>query len=180
MLERLTARLEVRGLRAGDLALSLRLEGGGREERTVSVAAPTGEAKILLALVRTSFERRPPGGAVESFRLRAVAEQLRPIELDLFAPSGPAPDELHVTIARLAAIAGAGRVGSAATVNSHRPEAFVLERFEPWKRMETAEAAAASNGAVSMLALRAFRPPVAIEVVSDRGRPDFLHGDPLG
>jgi hypothetical protein len=29
---------------------------------------------------------------------------------------------------------------------------------------------------VSVLALRAFRPPVPVEVVCDRGRPDFIQG----
>lgn len=171
-LERLVARLEVRGHRAGDLALSLRLENGAREERTVRVAAPTNEVKVLLALVRTSFEKRPPAGAVSAFRLAAVAERLRAIELGLFVPSGPAPAELDATITRLAAITGPGRIGCAAVVDSHRPEAFTTESFV--LRPTPLPLAAQSDSELSPLALRAYRPPAPLHVVCDRGRPDFV------
>jgi protein ImuB len=176
-LERLTVRLDIRGLRAGDLRLSLRLEGGGLEEHVVTVAAPTNEVKALLTLARLHFDRQPPRAAVEWFRLTAVAERLRPIELDLFAPAGPSPQDLGVAIARLTAIAGAERVGSPAVLDSHRPEAFAVERFAI---APPAPAAAKSDRSTTNgptpLALRAFRPAASIEVVCDRGRPDFVRG----
>jgi protein ImuB len=170
-IERLTARLEVRGLRAGDLMLALRLEGGGSEERMLHVAAPTNEVKTLLTFARLELERRPPPAAVEWFRLAAVAEKLRPVELDLFVPAGPTPQDLGLTIARLAAVAGIDRVGCPEVVDSHRPEAFHLARFAV-----ASGGAAKANGSSfrSSLVLRAFRPPVAIEVMCDRGRPDFV------
>ncbi len=175
-LERLTARLDVRGLRAGDLTLSLRLEGGGRDERVLHVAAPTNEVKALLGFARLQLEQRPPPAAVEWFRLGAVAEKLRPIELDLFVPAGPTPQDLGLTINRLTAVAGIERVGCPAMVDSYRPEAFHVERFAI-----AAVGAAKRNGAggFGSLVLRAFRPPAAIEVMCDRGRPDFVraHAD---
>ena len=172
VLERLTARLDIRGLRAGDLALSLGLEGGGRDERLVRVGAPTNEVKSLLALMRLHFDRQSPSAAVEWFRLAAVPERLRPIELDLFVRAGPTAQHLDLAIARLTAIAGAERVGCPAVVDSHRPEAFAVERF-----VSSAMPAAAvrkDEDRCTPLALRAFRPPAAIEVVCDRGRPDFV------
>ncbi|MEA2625954.1 MAG: protein ImuB [Candidatus Binatota bacterium] len=172
-LERLIARLDLRGLRAGDLDLALRLADGGREERTVAVAAPTADAKVLLALVRASFERRSPRGAVESFRLSASPERPRPVELELFHPPGPAPEALDAAIARLVVIAGPDRVGRPVVVSSHRPEAFALDRFAPPERP-----APRTSGTVSVLALRAFRPPPAVHVVCDRGRPDYVSGEP--
>ncbi|HSD10724.1 MAG TPA: DNA polymerase Y family protein [Candidatus Binatia bacterium] len=176
-LERLTARLDLRGLRAGDLRLSLRLEDGGREEHSIAVAAPTNEVKSLLALARLHFDRRPPRAAVEWFRLSAVAERLRPIELDLFVPAGPSPQDLGVAIARLTAIAGAERVGSPTVLDSHRPEAFAVERFALTPPAPAqAEADRSTTNGSSPLALRAFRPPASIEVVCDRGRPDFVRG----
>jgi protein ImuB len=170
-LERLAARLEVRGLRAGDLTLALRLEGGGRDERVLHVAAPTNEVKALLTFARLQLERQPPPAAVEWFRLAAVAEKLRPIELDLFVPAGPTPQDLGLSITRLAAVAGIERVGCPSVVDSHRPEAFCVARFPV-----EATGAAKRNGAggFDSLVLRAFRPPAAIEVMCDRGRPDFV------
>ena len=172
-LERLTARLEIRSLRAGDLALSLRLEGGRREERLIQVAAPSNDVKALLALVRLHFDRHPPAAAVEWFRLVAVAERLRPIELDLFVRAGPTAQDLGLTLARLTAIAGAERVGCPAVVDSHRPDAYGVERFA----LAHAEPSTAKPGEpqpCTPVALRAFRPPASIEVICDRGRPDFV------
>jgi protein ImuB len=176
-LERLTARLDICGLRAGDLRLALRLAGGGHEEHVITVAAPTNEVKALLALARLHFERRPPRAPVEWFRLAAVAERLRPIELDLFMPAGPSPQDLDAAIARLTAIAGAGRVGSPAVLDSHRPEAFAFDHFAltPPARARAEPDRNPKNGS-GLLALRAFRPPASIEVVCDRGRPDFVRG----
>jgi protein ImuB len=173
-LERLTARLEVRGLRAGDLTLALRLEGGGLEERVLHVAAPTNEVKALLAFARLELERHPPSAGVEWFRLAAVAEKLRSVELDLFVPAGPTPQDLGLTIARLAAVAGIDRVGCPAVIDSHRPEAFHMTRFAVGATC--AAKANVSNGR-SPLVLRAFRPPAAIAVMYDRGRPDFVRAD---
>src|SRR5262245_12990500 len=174
-LERLTVRLDIRGLRAGDLRLSLRFEGGGREEHVVTVAAPTNEVKALLTLARLHFDRQPPRGAVEWFRLAAVAERLRPIELDLFVPAGPSPQDLAMAIARLTAIAGAELVGPPALLDSHRPEAFAVERFALAPSVLAKPDRSTTNGSTP-LALRAFRPPASIEVVCDRGRPDFVRG----
>lgn len=175
-LERLTARLDVRGVRAGDLSLSLGLEGGGREERIVAVAAPTVEVKSLLALVRLHLDGAPPRAAVESFRLAAEAQARRPIELDLFTPAGPSPQDLDLAIARLAAIAGNERVGRPVLADSHRPEAFALARM-PNGDVKRAEERAAGH---APLALRAFRPATEIEVMCDRGRPDFVRASAFG
>jgi protein ImuB len=173
-LERLTARLEVRGFRAGDLTLSLGLEGGAGDELCVGVAAPTNEVKSLLALVLLHFDRHPPCGAVEWFRLAAAAERLRPIELDLFVPAGPAPRDLDLAVVRLTAIAGAEHVGRPVVLDVHRLDAFALERFVPPPAAVSPEESPQAQ--ITILALRAFRPPSTIEVVCDRGRPDFVRG----
>lgn len=176
-LERLVARLDIRGLRAGDLELVLRLAGGGSESRVVRVAAPTHETKVLLALMRVNVESHPPRGAIESFRLGAVPERLRPVELDLFAPAGPSPEALDAALARLVAIAGNDRVGRPVAADSHRPEAFALDRFAPSPATPPAGGNGHSTPPFSPLALRAFRPPAPIQVVSDRARPDFVQGE---
>ncbi len=173
-LERLTARLDVRGFRAGDLTILLRLDDGGREQRTIAVAAPTNEVKTLLALVRLHFDRRPPRAAVEAFALSAAAEPLRPIELDLFVPAGPMPQDLDLAVARLTAVAGAERVGCPVVIDSHRPEAFAVERFSLRPGERPSPPGPPPGSKLSVLALRAFRPPAAIEVGCDRSRPDFV------
>jgi protein ImuB len=175
-IERLVSRLEVRGLRAGNLAISLRLDGGGHEQLDVEVAAPTNDVKSLLALVRLRFEGRSLGAAIEWFRLKATPERPRTAELDLFVRVGPAPQDLDLALARLAALTGPDGVGTPTVVDSHRPDAFAVERFNP-RPMHTKGTSEAGGSAIA-LALRAFRPAAALEVACDRGRPDFVRRTP--
>jgi protein ImuB len=188
-LDRLTARLALRALACGELRLSLGLATRAREERTVAVAAPTTDVKVLLALVRLHLEAAPPAAAVEAVRVTAAPALVRPAQLDLFRPAGPAPERLATTVARLAAICGPERVGAPVAVDSHRPEALAVAPFDP----PDGSALAYANGAAQApcggttprngtcrLALRAFRPPCAVEVFEERGRPDVVRGRGLG
>lgn len=172
LLDRLLARLAVRGFACGDLALSLGLAGGGRTERLVSVAAPTNERKPLLALIRLHLETHPPGDAVESIRLRAVSERLRPVQLDLFRPNGPAPARLALILARLAALCGPGSVGVPAVVDSHRPDGQGVRRLGGFAVRDGP--LTASPLTPNSLSLRAVRPPRPLDVFCRRERPDFV------
>jgi protein ImuB len=192
LLDRLTARLALRGFICGDLRLSLRLANRGRDERTIAVAAPSNEVKSLLALVRLQLETHPPTAAIAGVRIAAVAERLRAAQLDLFRPNGPAPARLAVTLARLAAICGADRVGAPAVADTHRPDAYGIAPFgasPPQSIVDSRQSRAAGWGVLSTqdsglspaipLALRALRPPQAVEVFCERDRPDFVRGDGL-
>jgi len=179
LLDRLIARLEVRGLVCGDLRLGLRLATCGRDERTVAVAAPSNDRKALLTLVRVHLETHPPAAAVEGLRLYAVPERLRPAQLDLFRPSGPAPARLATTLARLTALCGADRVGIPEVSRGHRPDGYGVGEFV------VREAAAVSVGSFfgeaggelfASLALRAFRPAREVEVLCHRDRPQLVRG----
>ena len=196
-LDRLTARLAVRGLVCGDLRLSLQLATRGRDERTVAVVAPSNEVKALLALMRLHLEAYPPAAAIEAVRVAAVPEHLRTAQLDLFRPSGPAPARLAVTLARLTAICGADRVGVPVVADSHRPEAYSITPFGAVqegvegarghgskREMKTVGPGAPMPsppcplGAANPipLALRALRPPQAVEVFCARDFPEFVRG----
>jgi protein ImuB len=194
LLECLTARLTVRGLVCGDLHLSLRLANRVRDERTVAVAAPSNDVKSLLALARLHLETHPPVAAVEVLRLAVVSERLRAAQLDLFRPAGPAPERLAVTLARLTALCGADRVGAPALANSHRPDAYGVAPFGATRGLGVGDRGPGeerlSMGAGTgpwpptpgplSVALRAVRPPLAVEVFRDRGRIDFVRGEGVG
>jgi protein ImuB len=191
LLERLTARLSIRGLVCGDLRLSLRLSLRQRDERTVRVAAPSNDVKALLALVRLHLEAHPPAAAVEGVRVIAIPERLRAAQLDLFRPNGPAPAALAVTLARLTAICGSDRVGTPAVADSHRPDLYGVKPFEvvgllgcyavrPDPDALDHRATSAPNNLPPnnlTTGMRAFRPPRAIEVFCHRDRPEFVRGD---
>jgi protein ImuB len=202
LLDRLSARLTLRGFVCGDLRLALRLTNRARDERTLTVAVPGNDVKALLALVRLQLEGRPPTAAVEAIRLAADPEQLRATQLDLFRPNGPAPRRLAVTLARLSALCGTDRVGFPVVVDSHRPDEYGQvsgfrrqgsgDRVQetgvgiqnPESRIQNPEVRSQDVGCTgqsssfdsyfSVLALRAVRPPCPLEVFMDHGRPDFV------
>jgi len=181
VLDRLTARLAVRGLVCGDLRLSLRLATRGRDERTVVVAVPSNEVKVLLTLVRLQLEAHPPAAAIDALRVAAVAERLRAAQLDLFRPHGPAPAQLGVTLARLTAICGADRVGTPVVADSHRPDAYEVREGGTGLggygiRASTPLTPTPLTPNPIPLALRAVRPPQAIDVFCERDRPEFIRG----
>lgn len=165
MLERLMARLGLRGLVCGDLHLALRLANRGRDERRVAVAAPGREVKPLLTLLRLHLEAHPPASPVEKISIAATAERLRPLQLDLLRPNGPAPAQLAMTLARLTALCGgAERVGAPLVADSHRPDAYAVGEFAA-TAAGAATSAAAVSGSRLPIALRALRPPRELEVV---------------
>jgi hypothetical protein len=75
--------------------------------------------------------------------------------LGLFAPQSPDPDKLELITARLANLAGEEQVGSFELLDTHRPRAFVMAKFEPDK---AAEQLPPSRGWSSKVALRLFEP----------------------
>jgi protein ImuB len=193
LLDRLTARVAVRGFICGDLRLSLRLATRSRDERTVTVAAPSNDVKALLPLVRLQLEAHPPAAAIEAARVVAVPERLRAAQLDLFHPNGPAPARLAVTLARLTAICGADRVGAPVVADSHRPDAYGLAAVPSTHQVDSQQLRVERGSLrksdhfstrncrlsteIIPLALRAIRPPQTVEVFCARDRPEFVRGE---
>jgi len=163
-LERLTGRLESQGLACRRLELALKLDPDGCDARAIMLAAPTCEAKTLLTLVRLELEARPPGAPVTGFTFAAHPDKPRRAQLSLFGPPALSPDRLATTIARLASLLGADRVGSPRAVDGHRPERFVSSAYEPPPPPEVARRASAGRG---LLAVRVLRPPVELEVMTE-------------
>ena len=189
LIECVTGRIELHGLGCREIEIGFDFEGGGSDLRTVTAAAPTTEHKIFVTLARSHLEKCPPAHSVTKISLVGVATQIRPTQLDFLRPSGPAPAALASTLARLAVLCGPDRVGVLRRADSHRPEAVEVARFEGLStpKQETSAGALASirdRGAnermVVHLALRAFRPPVALEVFERAGGLDYVRGGGFG
>ena len=108
--------------------------------------APTRDVKTLVTLVRLELEARPPGAPVVGFAFAAHPDKPRRAQLTLFGPPALSPDRLATTIARLAALLGADRVGSPRTVDGHRPERFASSGYEPPPPPDSARAPRAGRG----------------------------------
>jgi protein ImuB len=175
MLERLIARLELRGMVAGDILLSLELADRRRDQRRVAVAAPSNEVRSLLTLITLALEAMPPAAAIEAISIAISPRAPRPAQADMFLPPAPAPDRLHTTLARLAALCDPERVGALVPDNSHRPEAIRRENFSPPPPKPSAATNGAAQHAITMV-LRAIRPAQEVEVLCARGIPEFVRG----
>jgi len=174
LIERAVARVGLEGIGVVRLGLALGLDDRSRDERLVPLAAPTRDVKTLLTCLRAELEARPPRAAVERVVLAAVPEVVRAAQLGLFNPAGPSPERLATTLARLAALCGAERVGAPAVIDSHQPGAAGVAPFT----LGGAPAPPFANGC--RLVVRALRPPRPVEVFADRDRPDFVRGEGLG
>ncbi len=178
LLDQLASRLALHGLACGALDVTLEHERGAAYPRRVVPAAPTADAKVLLVLVRTHLERQPADDAVTGLRIAAATARVRTTQLDLFRSNGPSAVALAATIARLAALCGPERVGRPVDVDSHRPDAAAVTGFTD----PTTSPPAHSNGVPTdaRVALRAFRPPVALEVFESAGRLEYVRGRGFG
>lgn len=161
-LVKLCERLLHNGVAAGEMRLDL-----GSTERTVALPYPLREAKTMLKIWQLHLEADSPGKAVTKVDLTLVPVALRVAQGGLYQPSTPEPARLQVTVARIAALVGRENIGSPRLLNTHRPDAFVMEPIEV-------------GGAVSQdrrdvgetpLSLRLFRPPLYAEVRLDGGEP---------
>jgi len=161
-LERLVARLEAQALACTRLEIVLKLDPDGCDARAIRLPAPTRDAKTLLTLVRLELEAHPPGAPVAGFAFTAEPDQPRRAQLALFGPAALSPDRLATTIARLAALLGADRVGSPQAVDGHRPERFALARYAPPPPPDLAHPPKAGRG---LLAVRVLRPPLPLDVI---------------
>jgi protein ImuB len=87
----------------------------------------------------------------------------------LFIPVAPEPVKLELTIARIQAIVGEGRVGAPGLIDTHRPNAFRLGKMTTILQSKHAR-----NASTTFLALRLFRPPRHAQVVIESGQPNYV------
>jgi protein ImuB len=158
--------------RAADRALSLalvrahmRLDGGKSHECMLLPAVPSMDRKFLLKLLQLEICSHPPQAGVVALELMAEAGRCGPVQLGLFAPQIPEPSRLDVTLARLRAMVGGGRVGSPVLEDTHRPGSFRMEGFartNPERKREQG---------VPRMALRRLRPPMPIRMTRHVEKP---------
>jgi protein ImuB len=186
VLERLCARLAAGHLAADVLDVELRLVSGERHQRRVPLAHPLGDARAMLTLLRLDLEAHPPTAAVTGVAITAQPVRAVPGQGGLWQPTMPALRELATVLTRLAALVGPAAVGSPRVIDSHRPDAVALVRFEPANAMRgvvagvgpeppaTEGVAPVSSTGQLHVALRRLRPPRGIDVEGDGQSPTAM------
>ncbi|MGH7907611.1 MAG: DNA polymerase Y family protein [Candidatus Binataceae bacterium] len=177
MLERIVARLDLRGLIAGDIMLDLGLDDHRHNQRRVEIAASGNDVRALLTLLTLNLESTPPDAAVETITITIEPRHPRPMQGDLFTAPVPATGRLEVALARLSALCGPGQAGILRPHNSWRPEATYLESFTaPEPAPITADS---RKKQVAHLMIRALRPAEEVEMMCNRDTPEFMRGKNL-
>jgi len=173
LLNQLCANLHSHALATNELRLCLKLEDRTEHERTISLPVPMHNPKTLLRLLLFEIEAQPPPAAVLSVALIAEPVKPRIAQTGLFIPLAPEPEKLELTLARLAKLVGADKVGSPEILDTHRPDAFRMKRFDlsPGKNRSRRNRPPAIDNPQCVMGFRVFRPPWRAEVQTILGRP---------
>jgi protein ImuB len=103
------------------------------------------------------------------------------MQTGLFIPLAPEPEKLELMLARLAKLVGAENIGSPELLDTHRPDAFRVKRFElkekKRRKANSKQQTVNSNPhsgirkLQSRLGFRVFRPPLRAMVQAEGGCP---------
>ncbi len=201
MLELLCVRLEGRALAAQELRLKLQLDAVAEREtrnekpetffeRTIKLPVPMLDAKVFLKLLQLDLQAHPPTAPVTKIWLAAEPAEPRRAQSGLFVPVTPEPEKLELTLARIGAVISPRspltgnddlRVGSPEVLDTHRPDAFRMRKFNPFATGRQSPITGKGAGVgedpgpqTPALALRTFRPPLAIAVELHDGVPQRI------
>jgi protein ImuB len=143
--------------------------------RTLRLPLPMLDAKLFLKLLQLDLNAHPPGAPITKIHLAAEPARPRPGQAGLFQPPSPEPEKLELTLARIARLVGASRVGSLELLDTHRTESFRMKRFVPGVSEANSHDAAPEQEKVmaeeksAVAALRMFRPPLRATVTLENG-----------
>jgi protein ImuB len=175
LLEPLSAALERADRAAAAIRLDLRLVDRSSHSRMLQLPAPIRDARVLRTLLLLDLESHPPSAAIDVVRIEVDPAPSRIVQFSLLERPTPSPETLATLTARLNALVGETRCGSAVLLDSHRPDAFEMQRFDPRLRQGyggQAEPRTTDDGPrTTDVVLRRFRPAVAIRVTVEHGRP---------
>jgi protein ImuB len=169
----LAIRLATRALATNELRVRLKLENRGTHERTLRLPVPSLDTKAFLKLLQLDLTAHPPPAPIVHVWMAMNPVKPQAAQTGLFIPLAPEPVKLELTLARIQAIVGEGRVGSPELIDTHRPDAFrmvpVGQASPPAQRRP---GLAKARGVLRhCLAFRMFRPPRLARVTLASGQP---------
>ena len=191
LLDPLEAALE-RADRAGAaIRVDLRLVTRNVHSRMLQLPAPMRDARVLRTLLLLDLESHPPSAGIDIVTIEIDPAPSRIVQFSLLERATPSPETVATLTARLNALVGESRCGSPVLLDSHRPDAFEMHRFNAPTfalRASSAKATAGKpsteprvpNTGAGALVMRRYRPPAAIRVRVDRGRPVHIPIDRKG
>jgi len=189
LLDQLCGRLETRALAVQELTLHLQLEPRVADEeaitlqelgdsgntcnlyaRTLRLPVAMRDPKVFLKLLQLDLAAHPPGVPVCKLWITVEPARPRSAQHGLFLPVTPEAERLEITLARITGVVGERRAGIAKLLDTHRPDAFRMERFVSQPEDQSTNVTTTLSEP-SPIALRIFRPARQLRVQLAEGRP---------
>ena len=182
-IDRLALELRTAGFVAGELRLALALADETVYTRAFRLPEPTAREEILFRVLHTHLETLHTeaevcGVALECRPVRPLARQQGLFDSTLRDPHG-----FNETLARVAAVVGADRVGTPVREDTHRPDAVrvlpppaAVEKVAAGRDCADADQRAAERWGPP---LRRWRPAVAATVELQGAEPAFVWTAPV-
>ena len=178
LLNQICANLNAYALATNALQVKMKLDQGASHELKLNLPYPMRDHKVFLKLLLLDTEMHPPPGAVVAIAINCEPVKPRLLQTGLFIPLAPEPEKLELTLARLAKLVGPANIGSPELLNTHRPDAFRMNRFqlkESKRKKRKQQTAISSQQSASSnrqcLGFRVFRPPLRAIVQAEQGYP---------
>ncbi len=154
----------------------IRTPGNFKYRSKLQLPVPVCDSKILLKLLQLHLEAHSPSAPITKVWLSAEAARPRKVQRELFVPRGPEPDLMEITLARINAVVGEGRVGSPVLCNTHRPDTFQIKTFRSAPEMKSHGASTNETDLPGIIvsALRRFRPVVPARVEMESSKLTFV------
>jgi protein ImuB len=192
LLNQLCACLNAYALATNELRVLMKLEDETSHERRLNLPSPMRDPKVFLKLLLLDTEMHPPQAAVIGVTIACEPVKPRVLQNGLFIPLAPQPEKLELTLARLAKLVGSENTGSPELVDTHRPGAFRVKRFEVKEKQRRLRGKVLSNRQSAVdrdaslrfplsprlpvsLGFRVFRPPLRALVEANRGYPTQIN-----
>lgn len=168
--DRLALELRNAGFVAGEMMLGLKLTDDTTYTRSFRLPEPTAREEILFRVLHTHLENLHTAATVRGVDL--VCTPVRPLsrQQGLFESGLRDPHGFAETLARVAAVVGAERVGTPEMENSHCPDAVRLVPPASVVPPIGKEGPHAARG----LPLRRYRPPLKATVELSGPMPVFI------
>ncbi len=176
LLDPLAAALERADRGAVALHLQLRLTDRTTHARMLQLPAPMRDPRVLRTLLLLDLESHPPAAAIDMVTIEVDPAPGRVVQYSLLERAVPSPETLATLMARLGALVGETRCGSPQLLDTHRPDGSDAAPVGVRRPSCGPSPLAAPRRRVRhrrplAVVLRRFRPPVAIRVTVERGRP---------
>ena len=173
LLNEVCRRLNQRSLATNEIRLRLKLENQTEHLTVLRLPVPMLDSAAFLKMFQLDLSDKPPAAPV--LKVFLAAEPLKPsrVQQGLFVAQSPEPQKLELTIARIRHLTGPDKVGTARLLNTHRPDAFIMQPFAPTLPNRDCKERYAT------LALRRYRPAKQANVVLVHEKPARITSQPV-